>query len=110
VQRHEGAAPFRCGLELHDDTARVLPTGELDIDTVPFVEERLECARAAGIANVVLDLRETSFVDSTAVRLALVWHERAHREQFGFALVQCPEPVRRVMEIAGIATILNLVE
>jgi anti-anti-sigma factor len=104
------APRLRCDLELVDDTARVLPVGELDIDTAPLVEERLQDARAAGVRHVVLDLRGTTFIDSTGLRLTVTWHERAARERFSFALVQGPEPVRRVIEIAGIGTALTFVD
>jgi anti-anti-sigma factor len=106
MSRDEDGPPLRCELELGDDSARILPIGELDIDTVSLVEARLEDARAAGIRYVVLDLRGTTFIDSTGLHLILTWHRRARRERFRFGLVQGPEAVRRVIDVAGIARAL----
>jgi anti-anti-sigma factor len=107
---HASDPPLRCGVELGLDTARVFPVGELDLDTVPLVEQRLEEARAAGVALVILDLSGTTFIDSTGLHLALTWHAQAFREGFAFALVQGPEPVRRAIELAGIAPALNFID
>lgn len=107
---HQDSPTLRCFVEFEGDTARVLPVGEIDIGTAPVVEERLEAARSVGVAHIVLDLRETTFMDSTGLHLLLRWHGRARNERFSFGLIQGPDAVRRVVEITGIAPLLTFVE
>ena len=102
--------PLYCAVDVCDDTAYVRPVGELDIATVPLVDKRLVQARAPGVSRVILDLRGVTFIDSTGLHLALAWHQRARSERFGFALIQGPEPVRRTIDLAGIARAFTFVE
>ena len=95
-------APLECRVQFAGDTAVALPAGELDFDTVVLVDGRLHAARAAGADEVVLDLGQTTFVDSAALHLMLAWHERARCERFAFALARVPPRVRRVIDAAGI--------
>jgi anti-anti-sigma factor len=94
--------PFECQVEPDRDVVWVRPVGELDIETVAKVQARLQELRSAGFDRLVLDLRQTTFIDSSGLHLAIQWHQRARRERFGFALVQGPEPVRRVFDAAGL--------
>jgi anti-anti-sigma factor len=105
----DGGPSFECRVVLVDDAARVLPIGEVDLDTVTAVAERLEGVRAAGAREVVLDLRATTFIDSSVMHLALAWHERARRERFEFALAGADGPARRAIEAAGLGPALGLV-
>src|SRR4051794_32303358 len=52
-------------------TRTITPHGELDIATVASASEALVTAFADGHETVVLDLAETTFLDSTGVRLVL---------------------------------------
>jgi anti-anti-sigma factor len=105
-----GASPLlECRVAFVDDTARVLPVGEIDIDSVALVAQRLDDVRAAGAARVVLDLRETTFIDSSGLHLALAWHERAGRERFAFAVAPGSAAVRRAIEAAGIGPALAFI-
>jgi anti-anti-sigma factor len=107
--RPEYGPPLECRVAFADDTAWVQPIGEVDLDTVELVEERLDDVRAARAGHVILDLREATFVDSTALHLALAWQERARRERFTFALAVGPGPVRRAIDAAGLGAVLTIV-
>jgi anti-anti-sigma factor len=52
------------------DVVRVCPRGEIDIDTVGAVRSQLDELVGAGFTRVVLDLRDTTFLDSTGLRLS----------------------------------------
>ena len=105
----EESLALECHVELRDEAARVQPIGELDLDTAPLVDECLDDVRAAGITRIVLDLGETSLVDSAALHLMLEWQERARRERFTFALTRCTRPVRRTIRAAGIGARLTFI-
>jgi anti-anti-sigma factor len=84
--------------------------GEFDLATAPEVDERLEQLRGAGFDRFIVDLRQTSFIDSADIRLAVAWHERSRREQFGFALVHGPKSVRWAFEISGLENTLRFLD
>ena len=100
---------LECHVGFVDDRARVVPIGEIDIDSVALVAQRLDDVRAAGAAHVVLDLRETTFIDSCGLHLALAWQDRAERERFGFGVAPGSAAVRRAIDAAGVGSALTFV-
>jgi anti-anti-sigma factor len=105
----DGSPWLECRVAFADDTAWVQPVGEVDLANVALVAQRLDDARAARAGHVILDLRGATFVDSTALHLALGWQEKAGRERFSFAVAVGPGPVWRAIEAAGLGGVLTLV-
>jgi anti-anti-sigma factor len=103
MERYTAGPLLECHVTFVDDTARVVPMGEVDLASVGVVAQHLDDARAAGATAIVLDLSETTFIDSSGLHLALGWHERARRERFRFALKPGSRPVRRALDAAGLA-------
>jgi anti-sigma B factor antagonist len=85
----------------------VRPVGELDIATVPEVDAQLARARADGFTELVLDLRELGFMDSSGLRLILEWTELAGRDGCTFKVVEGPEPVQRVLRLTRVVDALR---
>jgi anti-anti-sigma factor len=69
--------PFRCEVAPHRDEVLVRPVGELDLATVPMVDEQLSELSSAGFTRLVLDLRSVRFLDSTGLRMLLAWNGRS---------------------------------
>jgi anti-anti-sigma factor len=105
----EGPA-FACRVESERDAVCVRVSGDLDIATVARVHARLDELRAAGADRFVLDLRETRFVDSAGLELAVLWHRRSLRDRFGFALVPGPTAVHRVFVAGGLVGRLRFID
>jgi anti-sigma B factor antagonist len=76
--------------------------GELDAYTAPAVEEQIAHMVDGGITNVVLDLSETGFLDSSGLRAILTAHRRLEHDQGGLVLRAPSEPVTRLLEITGL--------
>lgn len=79
-------------------------TGEHDLGTVPEVREAFEAA-ADGNRALVVDLSSATFVDSSILGAVLEARRLAGETGRGFA-VACEgaeEPVRRVLEVTGLA-------
>jgi anti-sigma B factor antagonist len=93
--------PFDCRVEPDRDTVWIRPVGEIDMATAAEVQARLDEVLEVGFTRLVLDLRETTFMDSTGLHLVITWQQRSRAERFAFAVVQGPEPIRRVFEVAG---------
>jgi anti-anti-sigma factor len=82
----------------------VVLSGEHDLGTVPRVREALEVAATDGKA-VLVDLCTATFVDSSILGALLEARRSAVETNRGFA-VACSgdaEPVRRVLEVTGLA-------
>jgi len=106
----EPPEPFRCESGHDGDRWWVRPVGELDLDTAPLLDEALGAARAAGGADVVLDMRALTFMDSTGLRLVIRWDTAAREEGFEFAIVPGTEVVQRVFRLTGMDEHLRVAE
>ena len=75
--------------------------GEHDLYTAPKVQEALRGVIAAGARTIVVDLTETTFLDSTMLH-ALLSARNELRDGGRLLLVTNDETVKRAFEIAGI--------
>jgi anti-sigma B factor antagonist len=94
-----GFAPF---------TARVLPgasattialSGELDMATVPILEEHLVRAEADGVAAIVIDLVEVTFIESVGLHAFVAARKRAEANGRQLFLFGVKPELRRVFEL-----------
>ena len=92
----------------HRDLVRVAPEGELDIATCEPVRAMLDDLWESGWTEVVLDLRQVTFVDSTMLHLLVRNQQRAASEGNSFWVIEGPDPVARVLTISGLRPFLQL--
>jgi anti-sigma B factor antagonist len=94
---------------LANGTFVVAAGGEVDLYTAPELEQALAGPLAEGTSQLVVDLSEATFVDSTALHVLL----RAARQldpDTGELIVVVPDPnVRKVFEITGVGRFFSLV-
>lgn len=84
------------------DEATVAVSGELDAYTAPQLRKLLDEILDGSMASVVVDLRSTSFIDSTGLGV-LVGAARKARSQDGELIVDSPaHSVHRVLQITGL--------
>jgi len=81
--------------------------GELDMNTVPELEGRLEEALAKPGASILLDLCECEFIDSTGIALIVrTWQRLSGEGEEGgggrLALCSINHQVRRLLQITGV--------
>ena len=98
------------GSELHADTARLTPAGELDIATAPQLEQEVRSLLARGLRSVVIDLSRLTFIDSSALRLFIVLNERSIEDGWTLGLIRPTGQVRTVFEITGAEENLPFIE
>ena len=82
--------------------------GELDLATAPQLDEALVAAIEAG-DEVVLDLRELEFMDSSGVRALVVAHTRGNG-RFGLIAAAPTSPVTKILAISGLEPELRFVD
>ncbi|NND03346.1 MAG: STAS domain-containing protein [Acidimicrobiia bacterium] len=75
-------------------------TGEIDLATAPQLEARI--GSHPGDGNILLDLSDVAFMDSTGLRLLIGAHERAKNDGGTFAVVAPEGPVTKVLSITGV--------
>ncbi|KAB1146145.1 STAS domain-containing protein [Micromonospora sp. AMSO12t] len=87
------------------------PAGEIDMATAGEFEATLtEALRRPGVREVVVDLADLRFLDSSGVRV-LVHGVSVGRERDVTMRVTGPQPgVARVLRITGVGTLLGLVD
>ncbi|HEX4677954.1 MAG TPA: STAS domain-containing protein [Gaiellaceae bacterium] len=86
--------------------------GEHEAYTADKLAEQLSTLLAKGVA-VTVDLRQAMFIDSTVVGVLITAHRRAQEADLDFVLRVGGEtgwPVRRLLEVTGLGTQLDVVE
>jgi anti-anti-sigma factor len=87
----------------------VAPRGEIDLATVGLVRDAVERERQDD-EDLVLDLREVGFMDTSGLRYVLEVVERASKDGFDVRLVRGPAAVQRVFEVSGLEPRLPFVD
>ena len=95
----------RSGRSVH-----IAPCGELDIATTPELEQALADATAESAQEIVLDLRELTFMDSTGLRALAQANSRADVRGVALSIIGGPRQIERVLEISGLGGLLPLVD
>ena len=87
----------------------VSPRGEIDLATVDLVRDAVEREWNKG-EDLVLDLREVGFLDTSGLRYVLELVEAASRDTVSLSLVRGPSAVQRVFEVSGLEPRLPFVD
>ena len=89
-------------------TAVVSLSGELDLASAPDLHACLEAILERGVRSVVIDLDGVAFCDSTGIS-ALVRGVNRARAGGRRLVLRRPRPgVRRVLEITGVTSVLEI--
>jgi anti-anti-sigma factor len=84
------------------DVAVLVVKGELDPHTAPKLRDRIDDAVAAGSSEVVLDLSQLDFIDSSGLRVIISAHKAAV-ERGGRLVLRSPSPTaKRLLDITGL--------
>lgn len=106
--------PEPCEFELRAErigaTAHVAIKGELDIATLPEVEQVIQSLRSPDLERLVVDLRELSFLDSMSIELLLRLHTDLPQTGAELLVVRGPRAVHRVFELTGLDQVLVVVD
>ena len=94
-----------------DETARgdgvaLALRGDLDMSATFALEPVLDRVLADDPRELVLDLAEVGFVDSSGVGLLIATHERATGADVAMAITGAAPEVQRVFHIAGLDGVL----
>jgi anti-sigma B factor antagonist len=86
-------------LTIGREPGRLTLEGELDLASVPELEAAVAAVRGDGAAEVVIDLRELAFMDSSGLRCLVQLDDAARADGWQLKLVRGPDAVHRLLEL-----------
>ena len=98
---------FTTRTEWRNRVANVALVGELDMAGVPILEEDLAPVEGNGVVAIVLDLRELTFLDGSAVHALLAAKLRAKANGHRVVVVGADEASRRLFELTNTQFLLD---
>jgi anti-sigma B factor antagonist len=82
--------------------------GDFDMSVATELSDALvRAARAPGVRRVLVDLRQTDFLDSHGIAGLLAGYEAAGRAGRGFGVTNARGVVRQVLEITGLTEVFG---
>ena len=103
-----GFAPqFAARVDVRNGVASIALSGELDVTTVPVLEDHLARFEGAGVSAIMIDLRELTFLDRSAMQAFLAARERANQNGHRLILVGASPGARRLFELTDTEFLLD---
>ena len=84
--------------------------GEVDLSTTPTLRSALSEHLDAGRSQLVVDLSDVGFLDSTGLGMLVSMHRRATESGGSLRLSSVQRPVRRVLQITGLEEVFGVDE
>lgn len=92
------------------DRTRVLVAGELDMSNAKRLGDRLAEAEAGDPAELEIDLRGLTFMDSSGLAELFAAHRRARERGRHISIVKDHGPIERVLNLARVEDVIDVVE
>jgi anti-sigma B factor antagonist len=109
--RLEMQSPFALSKRLvQDGRGLIAVTGELDLFTAPDLRTKINELIDADVRELIVDLSETEFVDSTALGVLLGAFRRLRSFRGQLVIVDGHDNVTRTFRVAGLDQILTIVD
>lgn len=92
---------------VRDGVSLLLLRGELDLAAAAMLRNRVEAAAGGGL---IIDLREVTFIDSSALRELLNARQELERHGSRLVLSGVPASVRRLLNMTGTSGLFETAE
>ena len=96
--------------EQADGVSIIALTGEVDLYTAPDLKEELVRVIDAGARRVVIDLTDTTFIDSTTLGVLVSGLKRLRPEGGQLMLVITDRNIKKIFEITGLDRVFPIHE
>jgi anti-sigma B factor antagonist len=103
--RESSTSPFQIGMRGEPDAVIIALSGEFDLDVAAELAPCVAAAVEAGHGDVVIDLAEVSFIDSSG--LAAILRERQQVNGHRLLIRNARQNIRRVFGMAGLSDVLD---
>jgi len=94
--------------EIDDQTHVISLGGEIDLYTAPEFKERMVELIEGGKKNIVVDLSEATFIDSTTLGVLVGGVKRLRPSGGGLALVCTDQNITKIFEITGLDRVFSI--
>ena len=96
--------------KVDEETHVIAVTGEIDLFTAPEFKQRMSALIDAGRSRLVVDLSETTFIDSSSLGVLIGAHRRL-KLRGGVLLVVCAsEAIAKTFKITGLDGVFTLAD
>jgi anti-sigma B factor antagonist len=95
-------------LDRDDDTVTVALRGEVDVLNVDQIRRALREAIAAAPRQIVVDLVDLSFIDSTGLGALIFGFQRCRDAGIGFRLSRPSPGVHQILVLSGLLEVVEL--
>lgn len=83
-------------------------SGEIDVETSPVLRERVADLFENGVRELVIDLRDVTFTDSSAIGSFVVAHKLFAAGGGHLVLSGVRDPTKRVLNVTGLDRVLDI--
>jgi anti-sigma B factor antagonist len=97
-------------LELPSGWQCIAVAGEIDLATVTELESAIDAVFSSDSHPLVVDLRESSFMDSTGLKALVMANRRFDEDGRPFAIAVSGGPVSRLIDLSGVESSMRIVE
>jgi anti-sigma B factor antagonist len=94
--------------KVDDDTHVIAVTGEIDLFTAPEFKQRMSALIDAGRSRLVVDLSETTFIDSSSLGVLIGAHRRLKLRGGALLVVSDNEAITKTFKITGLDGVFTL--
>ena len=109
VPNNSGGRPFEVAVWQRDSqSVSLVLSGELDLGSAPKLRNCLAELANAGVINLVLDLANLTFLDSTGISLFVTNFKRSSACGGLFVIRNAPPQAMRVLELTGLVELLSV--
>jgi anti-sigma B factor antagonist len=91
------------------DTHVVAVTGEIDLFTAPEFKQRVSAPIDEGRTHLIVDLTETTFIDSSSLGVLIGAHRRLRRVQGRLEIVCSNDAIIKTFRITGLDGVFTIV-
>ena len=92
-------------LQLSDRDGHLVVSGEIDASTCTSFDDWLGRHHDG---NIVIDMAEVTFIDSSGLRVLIAHHQRAADDGRRLEIVEPSHTVQRLFEITGLTDVLHI--
>src|ERR671927_1322506 len=96
--------------KVDEDTHVVSVSGEIDLFTAPEFKQRVSAPIDAGRTRLVVDLTETTFIDSSSLGVLIGAHRRLRRLDGSLVIVCSNDAIVKTFRITGLDSVFTIVE
>lgn len=100
ISNSELASGWRC----------IAVEGEVDLATVDELENAIDAVFVSNPDPLVIDMRDSSFMDSTGLKALVMAQRRFEENGRSFAVAVSGGPVSRLIDLSGVNSSVRIVE